>query len=265
MQAHARAPVMAILALAAGCARDDLRGEPAIGATDQEQIVGENDLVPVLSDGANVPDKYRPLLDAFGLISVGCTATHIGDGLMLTAGHCLLERTPGTTVPSERMNDVPCAEVAVTWGVRVDTPGYLTSKCDVVLALQWTKDRDYAIARVSPVPRAKVDVHFAARPENDTGLTMFSHPRRRPLEWSKTCPLKSGPLALAFGIDKFLHQCDAERGSSGAPLLDDTSLDVIGIMNGSGGSTLSPEPWNIATFLANTPIGEFVRSEGNAP
>src|SRR6187402_1012449 len=76
-----------------------------------EKIIGTNDLTPVKQDGANIPAKYKALVDAFGVLSVGCTATHLGDGIVISAGHCF-----GAT--STRKNNVPCTGKTVKWGVR---------------------------------------------------------------------------------------------------------------------------------------------------
>jgi hypothetical protein len=238
--------VALVLVLGAGCANETDAEDTvrSVGMTESEKIIGKNDLVSVREDGANLPEKYRTLINAFGVISMGCTATHIGDGLMLTAGHCFRARP-------QRQDNVPCPNINVKWGVRVDVAAYLTSTCDIILAMEHNRDRDYAIVKVSPAPKAKVGVDFAARPDIDTSLTIFSHPRRRPLEWSKTCVLKSGATG-GWGLDMFSHQCDTEPGSSGATVLADGSLKVIGIHDGG------LVPWNYATYLANTPLGEFL-------
>src|SRR5690606_38023437 len=91
----------------------------------------------------------------------------------------------------------------------------------------------------------------AARPPVDTTITIFGHPQGRPLEWSQTCLLKPAS-AGGWGVDHFSHQCDTEPGSSGSSVLDDEPSKVIGIHD--GGTTR----WNYATYLANTPIAEFV-------
>lgn len=239
--------VVAVLAFAAGCthsdAGEDLEKTESIS---QAKIIGTNDLVPVTNDGANIPAKYGPLLDAFGLLTMGCTATHIGNGLAVTAGHCF-------RAPSQRKNDAPCSNVSVDWGVREDKASYLRSTCVIVLAEEQSGDRDYAIFRVDPAPPVHIDPDFAARPAIDTSITIFGHPQRRPLEWSKTCPLKDGSSG-GWGLDQFSHKCDTEPGSSGSSILDDVTLKVIGIHDG-GTST-----WNYGTYLANTPISEFVQT-----
>jgi len=242
--------VVAVLGgLAVGCANEAVEEEPVsdLATSESEKIIGKNDLTPVTNDGANLPKKYRALVDGFGVMSMGCTATHIGGGLVLTAGHCFRAR-------AQRQDNVPCPNITVRWGVRVDEPAYLTSSCTTILAMQQNQDRDYAIFKVSPAPKVALEIDAAARPDIDTSITIFSHPRRRPLEWSKTCVVRSGAEG-GWGADMFSHQCDTEPGSSGASVLSDTSLKVIGIHDGG------LVPWNYATYLTNTPIAEFLPSD----
>lgn len=224
---------------------------PAEGGPGGDKIIGVNDLTKVLEDGANIPAKYRPLIDAFGTISVGCTATHIGNGIVITAGHCF-------GAPRTRKDNVACTGKTVKWGVRHDKASYLTSKCETILTMEQNSDRDYAIFKVSPAPTAKLEVDIAARPAVDTTLTIFSHPQLRPLEWSKTCPLKPAS-AGGWGLDQFSHQCDTEPGSSGATVLDDTTLKVVGIHDGG------LNPWNYGTYLSDTPLDELLSLTVPAP
>jgi V8-like Glu-specific endopeptidase len=234
--------VVAVFASAVGCSQavedDDW------DSLQQGKVIGTNDLVPVVNDGANIPSKYAPLIDAFGLLKMGCTATHIGDGIAVTAGHCF-------NAPSQRKDKVPCSGITVRWGLRKDKAAYMTSTCSIILAEQTNSDRDYAIFRVDPVPPVHIDVDHAARPPVDTPITIFGHPQGRPLEWSNTCLLKPASSG-GWGLDHFSHQCDTEPGSSGSSVLDDVSLKVIGIHD--GGTT----KWNYATYLADTPIAELL-------
>lgn len=238
--------VVAMVGALAGCAQADVSSDvDATESVEQKKVIGPtNDLVPVVEDGANVPAKYAPLLDAFGLITVGCTATHIGDGLVVSAGHCF-------NATSVRRNNLPCPGISVHWGTRADKEAYLTSSCTVVLAAEQNDERDYAIFRIDNVPPVHVDIDLDARAAVDTEVTIFSHPQRRPLEWSKTCALKAAAEGH-WGVDMFSHQCDTERGSSGASILDDASLKVVGIHG--GGNT----NWNYGTHLTDTPIAEYI-------
>jgi hypothetical protein len=211
-------------------------------------VIGANDLVPVLRDGANIPPKYRPLLDAFGLSSNNCTVTHVGAGLVVTAGHCF-------DAPDHRIDDMPCSDTTVAWGVRADKPSYLTSSCVSVLAAEHSDDRDYAIFRVTPIPPVNVTADLTERPEAGRTITVFGHPSLRPLEWSQECTVQPSSSGH-FGADQFAHQCDTEPGSSGSSILDDEQLTVVGIHDGG------VFPWNYATYLAATPLAELVHPTG---
>ena len=210
-----------------------------------EKIIGNNDLIPVINNGANIPEKYRPLINAFGLISMGCTATHIGNGLVLTAGHCF-------SAPETRSSLADCSKFSVKWGLRKDADPYLVSKCTEILAYELNDTRDYTIFKVDQVPTAYVKVDLSAKAEIGTKITIFGHPQARPLEWSQTCtvqPSANGP----WGADQFSHQCDTEPGNSGSTVIDDETLKVIGIHDGGR------IPWNYATVLLDTPIAEFAK------
>lgn len=208
-----------------------------------EKIIGANDLTPVLKNGANIPAKYGPLINAFGLISMGCTATHIGNGLVLTAGHCF-------SAPEVRGNLADCSKFTVQWGLRKDASAYLVSKCVSVLAYETNRDRDYAIFTVDNAPATFIPVNLKAEAKNGTSITIFGHPQARPLEWSKTCTVEDSSKG-GWGADQFSHQCDTEPGNSGSTVLDDSTLTIIGIHDGG------KVPWNYATHLLNTPIAEF--------
>lgn len=250
-----------ILSLVSGCGQQDASLEPVRSLSkftavnfqsgaDTEKIIGKNDLIPVAKNGANIPQKYAPLIDAFGKMSMGCTATHIGNGLVISAGHCF-------GAPRQRTSK-DCDAVTIEWGVRQDSPAYLTSKCKSVLAAQANYEEDYAIFQVEPVPPVKVEFNFDARPAIGTVLTQFSHPGARPLEWSQNCSLQTAAQG-GWGSNQFSHQCDSEPGSSGSVLIDDASLAIVGIHNGG------MDQWNYATYLTDTPLREFIGRGGSTP
>ena len=235
---------LAVMSVLSGCALSDAADEGAVGSAEQGKIIGTNDLGVVLQDGANIPAKYAPTLDAYGKLSNGCSVTHIGNGLAITAGHCF-------NSPSTRRDNSPCPTYSVAWGLRKDDPSYLTSKCEVILAGQQSRDRDYAIFVVRPIPPVKVDIDITARPAFGRTITLFGHPRSRPLEWSQLCTVQPNTNGN-YGVDMFTHQCDTEPGNSGSSVLDDATLKIIGIHDGG------IVPWNYATYLHNTPIAEYL-------
>ena len=71
-----------------------------------EKIIGDNDLIAVDSTGSNIPERYHNLLNAFGRMSMGCTATHIGNGYVLTAGHCFY-------ASAEPERDAECSDTTI--------------------------------------------------------------------------------------------------------------------------------------------------------
>jgi V8-like Glu-specific endopeptidase len=212
-----------------------------------EKIIGKNGLIPVLNNGINIPPKFRPLINAFGLISMGCTATHIGNGFVLTAGHCF-------DAPRTRTENVSCPQnTTVKWGLRADASAYLVSRCTQILAYEFSAERDYAIFKVDSTPAVHIDVDFTSKPRVGTNITVFGHPQARPLEWSGLCTVQSA-LRGGWSKNQFSHQCDTEPGNSGSVIMSVSSLKIVGIHN--GGRT----PWNYATFITDTPLAEVKKS-----
>jgi len=212
-----------------------------VSSVQEGVIIGNNDLVEVTRDGSNVPARYRAGLDGFGRLHIPgglCTATHVGNGIAISAGHCF-------SAPSSRVDDQPCSGTSVEWGYR---GGGTTSNstCTRVLAMQTGNGLDYAIFRVSPVPAVAIGVALSSPPGNGLGLTMFSHPGGRPLTWSQTCSV------LTPSSTEINYQCDTQGGSSGASVLRDDTLQVVGIHWGGGGNA------NAATKLTSTPLAEFL-------
>lgn len=193
------------------------------GATAQEKIVHQNDLVPVDSDAGNLPEPLRPLVDAIGQLNVGCTANHIGQGLVLTAGHCV-SRSPRS--PSDN-----CRLMAVVWGNRGPEPETTVSKCQRVIARRYDATMDYALLQVLNPPTAVIPVDFEPIDSSEK-ITMLSFPRMRPLEWSGTCAILPYP-DLTKSFNKFLHSCDSEGGSSGAALISMERNRIVGVHGGS--------------------------------
>ena len=232
-------------AVLTGCVGEagDFEGDDDSAALDDSIIIGNNDLVPVAADGANVPTRYRGLLNGFGRMIVGnalCTATHVGGGVVVTAGHCF-------GAPASRVDHQPCSNTSVQWGYRAGQVAS-TSKCTEILAMRTGGGLDYAIIRVSPVPAVTIPVALGQASSSGTPLTIFSHPGGRPLEWSRLCQ------AMSPTSTEFSYQCDTQGGSSGATVLRDDTLQVTGIHWGGGGNA------NIATALTSTPLAEFIGS-----
>ena len=251
--AYGRPALLAILIasspITTGCMEDpDASLGDEVASRQDGVIIGDNDLVPVNRDGGNVPARYRASLDGFGRLLVGgaaCSATHVGGGIAISAGHCF-------NAPNQRVDDRPCPNTKVEWGYRGGAIT-LVSNCTRILAMRVGGNQDYAIFRVSPVPSVTLDVKLDSPPTNGLPLTIFSHPQAKPLNWSRTCSVMSS------GGTEISYQCDTQGGSSGASVLRDDTLQVVGIHWGGGGNS------NVATKLTSTPLGEFLGDDPPPP
>ncbi|MEQ1723962.1 MAG: serine protease [Pseudobdellovibrio sp.] len=218
-----------------------------------EKIIGDDDLIAVDATGSNIPERYRSIINAFGRMSMGCTATHIGNGYVLTAGHCFY-------AGAEPERDGECSDTTIEWGVREGVEPYLTSTCEkIIIAQQNETANDYALIKVSPIPPTAIAPELERRAIIGDSLTMFSHPEELPLRWSQACGIEREQHPdLPQGA--FHHQCDTNPGSSGATILNLLTLKVIGIhdggvVNGSGGM-------NYGTFIMNSPLFEELKKVG---
>ncbi len=183
------------------------------------RIIGTNNLVHVPASAAN-----EPRIQAIGRLKLGCTVTHVGNGIAITAGHCFASNN------FEGVHEnIPCSDVrfSVRWGVTYGTSGYLTSQCMEVIATELNGERDYAIFRVSPVPPSKIELAEHA-PQLDSDISIYSHPRMRPMEWSQWCKVEG--FVEKSNNNQFFYSCDTEGGSSGAAVLN-SEFKVVGIHN----------------------------------
>lgn len=233
-------------------------------ASDLEKIIGENDLVPVNAEATNVPLKYRALVDAFGILSMGCTATHIGNGYVLTAGHCFW-------VGQVPVQDQECDGTEIEWGFREGTKSYMKSKCEKIIIAQRSGMNDYAVLKVSPAPPVAIAPDMDRRAATGDTVTIFSHPDEMALRWSRLCGVEylTHPELPEGSIQ---HKCDTNPGSSGATIINALTLKVIGIHDGgiagdSSGDPSNPDSpvstgMNYGTYIQNSPLGETLRSLG---
>lgn len=218
-------------------------------AFEQNKIIGENDLVVVEADVSNIPYKYKDLLSAFGLLNdETCTATHIGNGYVLTAGHCFWA---GPVVSK----NLPCIGTTISWGVRKNLSPYLISVCERIVFAQHNITNDFAILKVSPIPETAINLELQRKAQAHDEITIFSHPDGQSLHWSKTCVIE--PMTI-FPSETMPYRCDTSLGSSGAAIIDTTTNKVVGIHNG-GALTEPGVGMNYGTFLINPEITSALR------
>lgn len=211
-------------------------------SSDLSKIIGENQLLSVDATGSNIDVKYRQLLDAFGNMDIGCTVTHVGNGIGLTAGHCFQHST------GDRSYDLAC-DNAIRFG---DRPGNesKTVYCSKILVREESTNGDYAVIRLSEVPAGVVQIDLTPPAIGDV-ITIFGHPQHRSLEWSDRCTIESSE-PIGGNAAMFAHQCDTEPGNSGSTILNDQTLKIIGIHQGG------IVPWNQGTKVSAINIASFL-------
>jgi V8-like Glu-specific endopeptidase len=220
------------------------------------KIIGENDLKPVAKDALNLPENLRSLVGAFGMLEVGCTVTHIGDGLVLTAGHCVPQEKP----PMGECLAKKFPKMTVRWNYLEGDAQTSESTCVKLVATELSQSLDFAILEVDNPPKVKLDVELNQRSLPGSQITIFGYPRKRPLEWSGFCIVAVLPADKFNDVSEenrkhiFAHQCDTEQGQSGAALIDTKTLEVIGVHHGG------IEPWNTATWTPASGVAKAIKT-----
>ena len=152
----------------------------------------------------------------------------------------------------------------IAWGLRDDAKPYLISEVTEIFTMVKSENADYAIFGVSPVPPAQVVPNLRQRSAFGSTVTIFGHPNLLPLAWSHTCVLSNMREAREFLKTKtdvyFAHKCDTLNGSSGSAVLDDATLEVVGIHSGGKDTAESSGGWNAGTPLLETPLAEVLKS-----
>lgn len=196
----------------------------AVASEEFEKVIGDNDFIPVNADASNLPVGIQSAVDAVGQLNIGCTATHIGSGLVLTAGHCVTR--------SPRSRGGACPQLGVIWGNYGGNKKYSVSKCITIEAREYNERVDYAVLRVTNPPKAAIEVDWLPQDQNGS-IAILSFPRMRPMEWSAGCETQTYHDP-ARAMVKFSHTCDTEGGSSGAPIFSADTFKLIGIHGGAG-------------------------------
>ncbi|MFN8846349.1 MAG: trypsin-like serine peptidase [Bdellovibrionales bacterium] len=212
-------------------------------------IVGQDDFLTVNENLSNIPEKWWRLADSVGRFSMGCTGTHLGRGLVATAGHCF-DASQNITQNSA------CEKVQIRWGYRGSTQSTLVSQCLRIIAMQNRPGIDYALVEVSPPPPSWVNIDPRPLSLDQERATLFSHPKGRPLQWSRYCRTKKldpPPRDARF----IYHECDTQPGSSGAAVVLENTGRVVALHKG-GAEIPNLGTWNFATRLTETPIPQII-------
>ena len=226
--------------------------------TNEKLIVDENSLVAVrTTPNINIAKNMAKSLDGIGFLVSGCTVSHVGHGIVVSAGHCF--NATGTR-RSGACND------EIEWGYRIDAEPYLKSRCTKVLAMERNEERDYAIFMVDKIPKASVPVDFSAQVSFGTMVRTLGHSNSSYLQAGGLCSLEErgdfGPKFAKYGNLFFFYKCDTLPGTSGGPVLRFSDGKLIGLHTGGlrGTSENPKDVWNFGTFLNETPLAEFLKN-----
>ena len=183
-------------------------------------IIDQNTMV-VIDEGTIVSDKLKSELPAVGKMTGGCTAFHIGHGIVATAGHCLAIDVGDPTAST-------CHNLSIDWNQNSSAKNSVRSRCMKILKYQFDAKADYAFVQVDPAPAVSIEVEQDSRNGNEQAV-IIGYPKDKALSLSSKCEVVSSREgATVF----FQHRCDTLPGNSGSPVLNANSSKVIGIHNG---------------------------------
>lgn len=223
------------------------------------RIIGQNDLVLMKRDLTEIPLQLRSVLPSIGKLNSGCTVSHIGQGFVITAGHCFWQ----TFFDEELKLNQPCTDETIFWQISGKT-----SRCLEIIAMQKNSEMvlDFAIMKISNPPIEKVTVEWSMLTQPEDVLTIFSYPLEEPMSWSKFCPLKK-VMKTEINPTMMHYVCDTKEGSSGAPVLNAKTGHMVGLhISGDGDyladGTRTEATENFGIFIYRTPIEVLLLKNG---
>lgn len=156
-----------------------------------------------------------------------CTATHVGNNYVVTAGHCIDNPQTAPTA---------CSELKIEWYYRSSRSNMhrpprenIVGQCQEIISWEFNLNDpntiDHAIFRVDQAPFAKVDIDPKPSLEINHKVTQFSHPGGLPLIWSSDCEITLKPYQY------FKHNCWGASGSSGSALIDTNTNKLVGVLS----------------------------------
>lgn len=188
--------------------------------THGDRVIGLDDRVNVESAIEELPSNLRRLLPAVGVMDNHCTASHIGNGLVLTAGHCLRAGLDEESKDS-------CDSIQVMFYSSAQK-----SHCKRILKMRHNENLDYGVFEVNVFPDARLEPAQQDDSFHGTQMTLLGFPANGDYRWSRACQLRSLWSSLPFAHSDFGHDCDTEVGNSGSPILIWESGALVGIHAG---------------------------------
>lgn len=225
---------------------DDDPGNQLVDADDRQRV---NPRKPISQVAPGVEIDARAVA-RFG----NCTATHLGRGVFLTAGHCI---DPQRGLVGFRTSPCP---------FDLELQGQGPARCNVV-TFGYGPGEDHALLelqepeRAASLPTIPVDYGFDWRRQGRRWVRLYGYSGGQ-LRVNPSCEArwdaKSG---------RVLHRCDTEGGDSGAALIDLMTGYVVGVHGGAlatGGNygfSTARLPWaeSLCVALSATAPIEFTR------
>lgn len=187
----------------------------------------------------------RPVVRLLMAGGGACTGFLIANDLLMTNNHCLATQAvcqgaAGSTVAEFNFENNPNGTPAVQQNFW----------CQALVETNWALD--YTILRLNGNPGGTYGTLAlqAADPALNSNLVMIGHPAAMRKRVSlNDCRVSGIPVAgNAVGSD-FDHQCDSLGGSSGSPVMDQITYNVVGLHHFGGASATNANSANQAVRM----------------
>ena len=222
--------------------------------TETQTVLGRDDRVAISVKKDNIPPGYGDLVDAVGVFRFQdkswangaslpfCTGFHVGDGIVVSAGHCfqgdnfendppLEELVLKKTVAYTDFNYIVGGKVARSQIKKIIYSRMNHGKKDEKGHQGREASLDFAFVEITSPPKAKLKLHRGPRPPSGSKISIMSGDKKGgTLRWSGFCNIRDlrdpGSKITPIG---FYHLCDTEPGASGAPIILEQTREVTGI------------------------------------
>jgi hypothetical protein len=164
-----------------------------------------------------------------------CSGVRLSDELFMTNWHCGASSLdmPQSLFWGEEMNACNSGLIDLSWDG--DSAGREYACVGVESA---NRELDVVVLRLGKLAdgpdltRVAMPVQFARTPPRpSTGLAVLHHPACRPKSITSPCQVWAAGVAgwTSPDLTDFTHNCTTETGSSGAPVFDEETMEIVGV------------------------------------